>query len=126
RPAHPRARFGLRARRLHRCDRPQVQGARGLMAESQTVECVVKPHFRFGDDGPGAHVFVDEHELKNPATMRALYTLEEAYALEKARAVKREAKSQMRKLVEQMHDSVAAELRDLKERGARRLQSPPP
>jgi hypothetical protein len=90
------------------------------------IECIVRPHYRFGDDEPGTHVFIDETELKNPATMRALYTLEEAYALEKARAVKREAKSQMRKLIEQMHESVAAELRDLKERGARIMQSPPP
>jgi hypothetical protein len=69
--------------------------------------------------GPGEHVFIDERELKNPATMRALYTLEQAYALERARLIKKETRSQMRQLVEQMQESVAEELRDLKERAAR-------
>jgi hypothetical protein len=86
------------------------------MADPEKVECIVKPHYRFGDDGPGSHVFVDERELKNPSTMRALYTLEQAYALERARIIKRETRSQMRQLVEHMQESVAEELRDLKRR----------
>jgi hypothetical protein len=88
-------------------------------SEPARVECIVKPHYRFGDDGPGEHVFIDEKELRNPATMRALYTLEQAYALERARNIKRETRSQMRQLVEQMQVSVGEELRDLKERAAR-------
>jgi hypothetical protein len=87
------------------------------------IECIVKPHYRFGDEGPGEHVFIDERELKNPATMRALYTLEQAYALERARNIKRETRSQMRQLVEQMQVSVAEELRDLKERASRAFES---
>jgi uncharacterized protein with PIN domain len=93
------------------------------IAQEAKVECVVKPHYRFGDDEPGTHVFIDEKELRNPATMRALYTLEEAYALERARTIKRETRSQMRQLVEHMQESVAEELRELKERAARALDA---
>jgi hypothetical protein len=95
-----------------------------MPAEAEKVECIVKPHYRFGESEAGARVLIDQKELRNPATMRALYTLEEAYALERARKVKRETKSQMRQLVHQMQEAVAGELRDLKERGARRMQSP--
>jgi hypothetical protein len=90
--------------------------------ESQKVECIVRPRYRFGDDGPGTHVFIDARELQNPTTMRALYTLEQAYALERAHKLKRETRSQMRQLVANMQDSVAEELRDLKERGERSLK----
>jgi hypothetical protein len=85
------------------------------------VECIVRPHYRFGDDGPGTHVFIDEKELRNQATMRALYILEQAYALDRTRLIKKETRSQMRQLVEQMQVSVAEELRELKQRAQNAL-----
>jgi hypothetical protein len=95
--------------------------------EGRRIECIVRPQYRFGDAGPGAHVFVDEKELKNSSTMRALYTLEQAAEIGRMMAAKREAKSQMRKIVEQMQDAVGGELRDMMdraERAARTAQTP--
>jgi hypothetical protein len=86
-------------------------------------ECIVRPHYRFGDDGPGTHVFVDEKELKNPSTMQALYTLEQAAELGRKLAVRREAKSQMRKTVEEMQGVVGGELRDLKARAQQAVEA---
>jgi hypothetical protein len=30
------------------------------LTDAEKIECIVKRHYRFGDDGPGEDVFIDE------------------------------------------------------------------